>query len=66
MWERLAAAMTAAHCRPALVAIANRGLDRCPGRGGLESKSEAFGHCKSYALRATLLHSSLTGDRNYD
>ena len=37
-----------------------------PAGGSLESKSEAFGHCKSYALRATLLHSSLTGGRNDD
>jgi len=37
-----------------------------PAGGSLGSKSEAFGHCKSYALRATLLHSSLTGGRNYD
>jgi len=37
-----------------------------PAGGSLESKSEAFGHCKSYALRATLLHSSLTGGWNDD
>ena len=43
------------------------GLDHRSGRGNLESKSEAFGHCKSYALRATLLHSShRTTGRNND